>query len=276
MNWHKLVLHDLRDGLMRKRNGFPLVQFTLLCLTYWAAISHHYTDLTCIDYLIYCFKGVKPVDVLHSVQEFSLPILWLQAMGCLLFLCLDYPLNDLTAEGQQWMIRCGSRMGWYLSKCIWNFASSILYFFSAVLVAVLISIISGGALTMQNTPEITRMYVESFEPVTLSRVDILLSVLAAPFASLAALNMLQMVGCFLTKPIYSFLICISILILAIYNPSCLILGNGAMIIRSNLVSADYAGVSTIGTIVVSAAVMVGGMVIGAVRFKRFDILGVDE
>lgn len=276
MSWYKLLHYDLRAGLFRKRNFFPVVLFLTLCFTYWATIHGYYERLTWVDYLIYCFKGTMPLIMVRSYAEFYLPVLWILVNGSILFLCLEYPLKDLTMEGQQIIVRSNTRIGWYLSKCCWILASSLLYFCCAILAAVIVCLLNGGTLEIKNTPEITKLYVNSLKPVEFSTLDVILAVILAPLTSLTALNMLQMTLCILTKPIYAFLINIILLMISAYYPSEFLLGNGTMIVRSDLVCNGETSISTVGVILFSIVVALVSVGIGVIKFRKFDILGVDE
>ena len=118
MSWLKLAAHDLGCGLRRKRYAFTAALFAMPCLVCRSYICAFGCGCTWADFMLYCFKGVAPITLSDTMQSFYLPILWLLCVGALLFLCLDYPLRDLTTAGQQVLFRSGSRAQWYLSKCL--------------------------------------------------------------------------------------------------------------------------------------------------------------
>lgn len=274
MNWHKLVLHDLRCGLLRKRYAATILLFALPCLICHAYITATTNSCTWADYMLYCFKGIAPISLTDTIQDFRLPILWLICMGGLLFLCLDYPLNDLTNAGQQVIFRCGSKVRWYLSKCVWNLCSSLLYFALAAFTTALFTLLSGGSLSLRGTPELAPFLLDTFDFISLSAGKTAILTIVSPFLTLAALNMIQMTLCLLIKPVYSFLLCMSALVLSIYWPSAFALGNGAMAVRSALSCAD--GISTSSQISIAVGAILVATAAGTIKFKRFDILGQEE
>lgn len=76
------------------------------------------------------------------------------------------------------------------------------------------------------------------------------------------------------KPILSFLICISLLVIAVYASTPFAIGNGAMVIRSSYLSES--GVDPGIACVVCIVAYLACVVLGTIRFKHTDILGIEE
>lgn len=276
MNWFKLVKHDLHDGILCKRTLLPFAQFFLFCAVCHAELGQLSSDLTLIDYLIFFFRGTKATSLVQGLKEFQIPIIWLQGTGCLMYLCLDYPIKDLTKTGQQILIRYNSKKGWFASKCIWNITYTIIYFCSSIIAALLFTLLTDGNIVFRNTPSITMLYTESFSPIILSNKEIIISVFCAPLFTLAALNILQMLLTFVIKPIYAFLYVVSSLMLTTYLESSFILGNGAMIIRSVRITGKSSGVSPDVVIALSCFIIVLCVLVGLRYFRKYDVLDYEE
>lgn len=267
MNWFKLIGHDLRAGIFRARYLAVPVIFCLPCFS-CAVRQSGVAAGSWMDYLMYCFKGIPPLST--GAQEFELPILWFLVMGGCLFLNLDYPLNDLTEAGQQVIIRSVSKKRWFLSKCLWCLMSCGVYFLLGALTALVFALVSGGSVELSGTPTFAERVMEVYIPEGLSLRQALLAAVLLPYSTIAAVNMLQMTLCLIMKPIFSFLICICTLIVSLFLYTPFALGNGAMAIRSGLVTggALSSGLSAL----FCAIVIICSVIIGVVRFDRMDFL----
>lgn len=271
MNWYKLISHDIRFGLVRKRNILPMIQFVLIGLSYWKRSQKVVLGKLGCDYLIYIFSGIKPIT---NAEEFVMPIIWLQIMCCPLYLNLNYPRDDLTSFGLQSFIRTKKRTQWYISKCIWNVISSVVYFTFAVVVAFVLPLL----LYKDSTLNFMIYSVADCGVQKINQISIegIVEIYFAPLLTIIAINILQMTLSFFIKEVYAFICCISFLVLSVYISSALILGNGAMIIRSELQGVGVSAISSYTTVIVPLITVALSIIIGTVRFKQFDILSVDH
>lgn len=276
MSWFKLFVHDLRCGLLRWRYICVLPLLILPCIMGRAEMSNYGCGGTWMDFMLYCFKGSKSIALSDSGLELELPTLWLLAVGGCLFLNLDYLLNDLTLSGQQIIVRSGTRRGWYLSKCLWNLCACVLYFALACLAVLLFTWVSGGTLALENTPALAPGIFRDVvtEPLSLTTEQGLMIGVLSPLVTIAALSMLEMTLCLLVKPVISFLICMLLLVLTMFWSSPFSLGIGAMAIRSGYVTES--GIDAGQSCLFALAVIVLCILIGCWRFKRTDILGLEE
>ena len=231
MNWLKLLRYDIRNGLVRWRYLTVPVLFAVPCFYYWIQMQNAGCVGTWMDYLVGCFKGIFPV---MYIEDFEFPILWFLVMAGCLFLNLDYPLNDLTDAGQQVIVRCRNKKGWFLSKCLWNLLSTALYIILGSLTALAFAIFSGGRASGHITCEVLQKALGIFCVTAPTVGQSLLVTVCLPYLTLAALNMLQMTLSLVMKPILSFLICICLLVASLFYSSPYFIGNGAMAARSGI------------------------------------------
>ncbi len=283
MSWIKVLAHDLRCGLLRRRYFLAPALVLLAFLRLGEAASAAGLSPSLGDMMLYAFGGIEPI-VANNLRDFlDMPFRWLLIMSSVLLINLDYMLNDLTYSGQQVIVRCRSRSGWFLSKCVWSFLSTALCFAAMLLTAALCDACFGGRLTLESTFELSRLIGGRYitEGFSLTAWQTLAAGLAAPFVTLAALSMLQMTLCLFTKPVVSFLICQIQLIAAVFIKSPFCLGEGAMVMRSswvapNSLGPEYAGVSTYLSMGSALAVAVLCVAVGVLKFRRTDILGLEE
>lgn len=273
MKRYKLFLHDIRCGVFRWRYLAAALLFTLSALYPWDILRFESERATFMDFMIYIFKGSEPFN-LSTSEQLKLPISWIMVIGGCLFLNLDYFLNDMTATGQQILIRCNSRKGWFLSKCVWIILSCIAYYGIGMIAILLLTILAGGDLTITNNPVLTQKIYLLSEPVAMMSVEAICIGIVLPLLTIIALCMAQMTLSLFMKPIFSFLTCICSLVLAVYVSSPFIVGNGAMTLRTALHPDGNIDILTAG--LACTTVIFLSTVIGTLRFKHMDILGIEE
>lgn len=276
MNWFKLLRHDIRCGLLRWRYLASVLLFAIPCFMFARILHQINIQGSWMDYMLYLFQGKEPIVRITTGERIDLPVLWLLVTSGCLFINLDYLLKDLTNAGQQIIIRSKSRASWYLSKCIWNLASCVVYFMAAGITCAIFTWATGAQLSIQNTSELSFMLFGFgiSEQLTLAPTCAVLASCVLPFLTMFALSMLQMTLCLFTKPIISFVICISQLVLSIYLGSAFVLGNGAMTIRSGFAVEN--GVSPTISALIAIVVIIASIITGCMRFQRTDILSLEE
>lgn len=267
MSWLKLFRHDLRCGLIRWRYLVVPLLFVMPCFQSWISISNAHCIGSWMDYMLGCFKGIPP---LISMEDFEFPVQWFLVMGGCLFLSLDYPLNDLTEAGQQVIIRSVSKKSWFLSKCAWNLLSCVAYVLLGSLTALVFALTTGGSASLVNAPEVCENALQFYGAKALNAGQTLITAVGLPLLTLMALNMVQMVLCLLMKPVFSFLVCVCLLIMSLFFNSPYALGNGAIVARSGILLEGAQEPAT--TVLVCLAVISICIIAGIIRFDRMDHL----
>lgn len=271
MNWHKLVSHDLRCGLLRPAYLLAVIVPLISGLSYWSLCGYAEKGGSWLEFFFYLFKGQKyvQIDPVNPTQ-IPLPMTWLLAAGFCLFLNLHYFLYDLTLNGQQLMIRSGSRVRWFLSKCIWNLASCTLYFCILGVSGGIVTCLVGGPLSLRTDPYMIAGFLNLFSQPELSVFQGIAVGLLLPFLTVAALSLLEMTLSMIIKPVLALILSIGLLVLSVLYNSGWILGTGAMTVRNQWVS--QVGVSAAAVTVVTVGTILICTFIGAVFFRRMDIL----
>ncbi|MGN0317335.1 MAG: hypothetical protein ACI4E1_05290 [Lachnospira sp.] len=80
-----------------------------------------------LDFVIMFFKGVKPY-VIRENEMIDLPFVFIVVNLFLAFLIGDNLLDDSEKIGYQIILRCVSRVNWWLAKCIWIICAVIVYY----------------------------------------------------------------------------------------------------------------------------------------------------
>lgn len=276
MNWLRLFRHDLHCGLLRWRYCFAALLFLPPCIVAYSIFSINGNVGSIADYLMFCFSGAIPTKTIAVQSDFQLPVFWLLLFGGGLLINLDYLLKDLTNAGQQIIIRSNSRASWFLSKCIWNILACGQYLAVGIITIVAFAAALGGKMSFINTPELTAIVFARIidEGIVLAFGQVLINTVVLPFATLVSLSMLQMTLSLRVKPAISFLICMALLITAVYVESPYCIGNGAMLFRSDLFLYD--GIDTDVAAAFAFAVAIICSVAGVIQFSKTDILELEE
>lgn len=280
MKWHKLLLHDLRYGLLRTRYFLIPIIFLIPCLSCFFSMQDMNLSFSWADYLMYCFQGMPRISLETASSDFFLPINWLLVMAGCLLLNFDYFLSDITNAGQQVIIRSTSRIRWYISKCIWNCSSTLLFFCIGWITVAIFTVLTNGELTIEASPEVCQFIFSSIvsevnDPITsVSMKQYIISVLLLPMLSIASLNLLQMTLSLYIKPILSFILVMCVLIISLFWYSPFALANSAMLLRSGQFVAD--GINTEHAAIIGFCVLLICMALGSVKFRKSDILGLEE
>ncbi len=270
-----LVWHDLRCGLLRwKYVLLPfLLLLSLLSMQMVSRMMGVVPNLT--DFLMSAFDGMDPIRMNGAFETIRLPIRWIVATCGCLYINLDYFLGDLTTSGHQIILKGGSRSGWFLSKCLWNLVSCLIYFAVYIVLALVLTGIFGGKFFPLGISEATAYYFEGkLLPGQIGAARELWIGVLLPFLTVWGLSLLQMTLCLFTRPILSFIGCLSIVIISAFIPSPLLLGNGAMAVRSTFVEMGM--IDPVMQTASCAGVIVGSIAAGLIRFKHTDILGTKE
>ena len=265
MSWFRIAAHDLRAGVLRRRYLAALVIFGIPCFS--CIIRQGEALGGGLDVLAYCLKGVRPLE--SGPNDFEFPIFWFLVMGGGLFLNLDYPLNDLTEAGQQVLIRSVSKRGWFLSKCLWCLLSCGVYLLLGTITAFFFGAVFGRGLDVQVSPQFYEQMMGLYVP-EVTPGQVLIGAVLLPYLTMAAYHVLQMVFCLFMKPIFSFLICICMLVVSIFVYSPFMLGNGAMVMRSG--SLQEGALALDQTALLCVGVIAAAILAGVIRFRRMDFL----
>ena len=268
MSWHRLLHHDLRCGLLRPRYALIPVFFLLPCLVLLRTLHTAYMEGSWLSYMMYCFRGKLFMEALF-------PGLGFVVTGGCLYLNLDYLPKDLTQTGTQIILRCGSRVRWFLSKCLWNLLSCCVYSFIAGMTVAAFTHLSGGSLT-GITRQVLECAVFGYEiPCDTTPREAFTTAVLIPFFTISALSMVEMTLCLWMKPVMAFMISVGMLAAAVFGTLNQFPCVGAVAIRST-VALGEPGLSPAAGMMVAGIGFVAAAAVGVLRFRRMDILGLEE
>lgn len=264
----KLIKHDIRQGIicnwLKYVLAFFMVIFPLLIL--WKMCSNENITPSFIDYIIYIFKGME-IYVPSPTSTFKIPVIYLMFNIYIAFLVGNYPLNDLTGTAQNILLRTKNRLSWWLSKCIWNMGS-VIVFYIVIFFTCFIFTLFTGTLSLTPTNELHSYFGVNFSNVDEMRLVFTVAVL--PLLTSIAVSLAQMALAFMMKPVNSYIIVVSFFVASAYFFSFLLIGNYPMLMRNSLVIDN--GIDTYRAVFVCIGVALVSAAAGYARFRKMDIL----
>lgn len=263
--------HDLAAGILGQK--FKFIPVALFCFFVCTAFCRESIELTGItpsflEYCLYLFKGMEPYDP-ESNEPFRVPYIWLFFHLYMAYLIGNYPQRDLSGVGAQILMRLQSRKIWWVSKCLWNLTSVLIYYFLIFSVVFLFSLCS-GSLSVTTNAEIQNM-LTGVNAAAFSRRSLICYVFLLPILTSMAVSMFQMVLSFLIRPVFSFVCIVMLYIISAYY-FWFPYGNYTMLLRSAPVLGTD-GYAFSEALIAGAVLLVLSVGVGAVYFSHYPILG---
>ena len=179
--------------------------------------------------------------------------------------------DDLSGLGQYVICRSGKRRNWWLSKCLWNFTSVLIYFVLSNIIVLLFAIFNNAELSFNISENMNLICCVGDGQYPIAQWNIgFLQLYLMPILVCSAISMLQMFISLFVRPLVSYIVTIVIYFSSMYKLSDLLLGNYAMILRSD--STTMNGVSSSWGIIFSVGLIVVAVVSGLIYFKNYNIL----
>lgn len=280
MKYIKLLWFDIRNGMIYNPMLFviPVMVALIACFDLTNQISalnefkYFETGIKgdFADYMMYMYGGMDKY-VPEPGNPFIFPVRWTVVFLVLPFITLNYPYKDMQGFGQQILVRTRGRTIWWLSKCVWNILSVLVYHCLVFGIAALFGIAVGGGISGEINKDLQYAIFQIARDSVLdndapwSFVIILLPVLVS-----LCINLLQMTLSLFIKPVFSFFVVAFLMISSAYFTSPYLIGNYAMPVRYDMVIKD--GVSITVGLVVSLVLIIVAVGVGTIRFHQYDIL----
>lgn len=270
MTFFRIYRYDISNGLIKEYKKYILA----LCFFISAAIIYRLPQLDNIstlgNYILFTHVGMMEYSP-DFANRFQFPTVWICFHMLEYFIVLYYPYDDMNDFGKHVLINSKNRTEWYLSKCCWTITSISIYFFIYIISQLVVCIFLGDLISMDITQD------EAFRNIYVSNefflgyptsIHLLLYVL--PFTVSVTIGLLQMMLSLIIKPFYSYIVCAVILIGSAYYVNPLMIGNYAMVQRSDIFLKN--GVNSVLGLILCMVISVASVIGGIMIFKRYDIL----
>jgi len=271
----KLLKRDIALGTIRNWFKFLVVILVVIVYSHFLALmirsgvenGGFYNNGTVMDYLLYVTQGM---EVFHFSPEkyFSIPIYWFVFQIGISYMIAYYPEKDFKNFGKKIFLSSGSRLKWWISKCIWGAFNVVLYFAVLILAVMGIAKLHGAEMSWIFTEEImTRFFGSNMQYV--NGQDVWLIAIILPCLMTIALSLLQIFLSFILTPVVSFAMMCGIYIVSAYYTSWVLPGNYTMWLRSSYVGME--GINPQSGILIAAFIIVASIFAGCIYFEKCDI-----
>lgn len=280
MKYIKLLWFDIRQGLLRKPLLFaiPIIVSLIACFDLVGRVSvlnnfdyfGENTQAGFADFIMYIYGGMDQYTP-DSGNPFRFPVRWIVVLLSIAFITLNYPYKDMHAYGQQILVRTKGRTVWWFSKCSWNILSVIVYHGLIFLTVISFCVFTNRNLTGTINKDLLYTVFQTEIPHIAPGTTIwTFTILLSPVFVSVGINLLQMMVSLFIKPMFGFLVTAFLMISSAYFTSPYLIGNYAMPMRYDVVIID--GVSASAGILISAILALAVVVIGSIKFHRYDIM----
>lgn len=272
----KLLKRDFTLGTIKNWYKFLVPLLIVICEAYFfksiiasgLADGTFYENGTIMDYLLYVTQGM-PVFHFSPDNYFSIPIYWFSFQIGIAYIIAYYPEKDFANYGKKIFLATGSRIQWWISKCIWGVFNVILYFSVLILAVVAVAGYYGADMKWTFSEGIMKkIFGDGMQYIFVQ--DVWLISVILPCLITVALALLQMIVSFVLTPVVSFALTCGIYVLSAYYTIWILPGSYAMWIRSSYVVAE--GVNPEGGILIAVFLIVTSVFAGCFYFDQCDII----
>lgn len=259
-----LIKYDLRIGIKDRIHNIAL-PIAFFCLA-----SIFAKGLNLGERLTIMLRGDYAQ---FEAESGGIPTYWMLIhIGCLLF-SVEYPIRDLNLYGQQIVVRTQSKYKWWLSKCVWCFVNTFIYYLVGIITEAAICIGFNDKLTF----ELRTIAIRGSLEISVNNIGDKVSALQAviviviiPLLTMYALSLIQMIIGVISNHIIALIGGMAVIAVSLYFQSPILIGNYSMLQRSSIFNRTGLDWST-GIIVMVIEIVII-ICIGMEIFNRLDIL----
>lgn len=219
------------------------------------------------DYLAHDFWGLPPLSRQRTLTS-AMPMLWLLIM-ILITLILGYYLYEQSfGFGRNILLKGGSRIRWWLSKCLWCVLGVVLALLALLAGSLCCGILQGISFSGVNW-DILEL-AKGLIGFPKSGVESILLVVILPLLTMTAIALWQQVLSLLVQPLVATLVTVGYYLAASFYRSPFLIANYAILCRN-----EYAmehGWTLAEGLTVSLTACVLAVLAGAVIVKKKDFL----
>lgn len=273
--FYKCLKYDFKCGLLKEYKKYIIAIGLFIIIGFDFFIKMNGIEITVLDYFFYLFFGMEEY-VPTPGNKFRFPALWVAVILYVSYITLYYPYKDLNGYGKNILLNTQSKKTWYLSKSMWVTVSTIIYFLIGFVVLSLFALISGAEITADVSSNAVIKFIQFitteqklfYNDAMYYKVTLLHFIL--PVVICIMNNLFQLFLSLFIKPFFSFIFTVSYTIASAYYLKNFMLGNYAMIARSNIFIDN--GVNFTDGLLISLGVILIVIISGTVLFSKQDIL----
>lgn len=267
-----LIKHDIFEGILKKWKFFIIaVLFFMFVSAVFVIKTNYYFNYNDIevkrgvlDFLFNIFIGNEPFEP-EEKKGIKISIIWF-VFHALIFSLIGFYLNDdLKRSSTTLLLRVKSRKLWWTSKFIWSILSTVFYFSLCLIVLMVFGKLSLSANNMLAL-DFFNINLNSVKEDMLFIVSFILPLIVS--MAMSAFNaMLSLV----IKPLYSYIIVLSIIAVSAFYKSPFLIFNFSMISRNEIFSGGN-GITILNGVLFSLFLMIVSYLLGLHIIKKRNII----
>lgn len=270
----KLIRYDIKNGTRSNLIQVGLFVAVIIIISLIGAENIHHCEksyqvkATVLDYI--CFMTGGPKHIPDKMYElYIIPVLWLLPQVLVAYIIGYYAMTDLDQYGSQILIRSGSRIKWWVSKCIWNGCTVICLYLITYAVTFVTAVMNGADIKWNLTPEVV---MGACNITALNGTGRLyrLVLLVMPVITSVSLSIFQMMLALIFSPIIGFIASQSIVFLATIFEYRVLFVNYGMLSHYGITCGS--GIVLREGIIICVLVYLVSVVTAGIYFNRCDIL----
>lgn len=261
------IKYDCRQGILCQwKRYILLIAVYIVCVAQfiWICERSRYVDTyTSADMVLWMFKRIeKYVPDTHKLVDISAPYILPNII--IAYIIGNYIIKDLYGYGKNLMVRTGSRVNWWISKCIWC-VITVFISYALMYAVILAASVVTHSLSLNITPDVcvSIMGMDKVLILNYANLDYMLSsVMLSSVLMSIALSVFQILVTLLISPVIAYMAVMIMIVLAAFVDNPLVITLYCMVIRSRAYMPQGYGVSlaiVIMLIIITACAVAGGL-----------------
>jgi len=281
-NVAKILHFEVQRGNRRFCHIY-LFAFLVIAILTWNSLETLYVHGTFLlqDYnvslleSIFCiFKGIKEY-MPDTTTSLELPLIFMFIYFLLAYMIGDYAVKDMTHYGLQIIVRIQSKTNWWIVKVLWTTINVFIYHFFVYLgigaAYIAFSLFHNNEICIvPYSYDAVKMVLKGIPDYTEAFIfEMSAAACVLPFLMSLAISIVQMLFTLFMKPIYSFIIVVSMYALSFYYCNIYGLANYMMLYRNHLMNEN--GTNVVYGIVIAAVLYIFAAWVGSVYINKKDL-----
>ena len=255
------IAYDIRQGIIYQWKKYAMllivyivciVSFIIRCKT-----NRHIESYTCGDLVMWMLKGMKKIETGRHMN-IDIPSVYIFPNVIIAFIVGNYIIKDLYGYGKSVLLKAGSRINWWISKCIWCLVSALVCY-GMMHIVIAVAGICTGSFSVSPTQDVC-CYI----------VRLMLSVMGTSLVMTMTLNMIQITIGLILSPTIGYMAVMVFLVVAAFSDSPVIITLYCMAVRSGLYMPS--GYKIAPALVIMFIMIMVCAIAGAVYSSHMDII----
>ena len=269
------IKYDIREGIVQQWK-----KYAVLCVVFIACVIHfimlcranrHIDTYTCGDMVMWMFDGVKKFDA-GAKNNVDISSVYILPNIFIAYIIGNYVIKDLYGYGKDILIRTGSRIKWWLSKCIWCVLISCICYAMLYVIIIIAGICTGG-FTFVPTKEVCYSLLHMDKQLIIDNPNLtglMASMMVMSLVMTITFGIIQIAVGLIVSPTIAYIIVVSFLVVGAFSDNPLVISIYCMALRSGMYSPG--GYNMWLGLLIMAVIIMCCIIAGTLYARRMDII----